>query len=329
MKLLRIYDLLAQELEEIREMFDKELVCDVACAADMLEQVGKFRGKMLRPILVLLCGKACGSINHTHRVIATVMEMIHMATLVHDDVLDEAEYRRRGRTINALHSNEAAVLLGDMLISHAFHLCSSLETPLAARLIASTTNTVCEGELMQLYYCGYHELSEERYLDIITRKTGCLIATCCYLGAQNAGADENICRDLELFGRDIGVAFQIIDDISDLVGDERIAGKTLGSDIAMQKITLPGIHYLAHCRTEQGQWVRQVLTQQRRELFDQYVERLGQTGSIAYARQRAAEFIEQAKNHLPQQLHAETSDILRRLADSIIDENSKKRTSTS
>ena len=194
MQLLKVYDFIAQELEGVREIFERELLCDVPAIGDMIDQVSKFRGKMLRPALVLLSGKACGEVSRAHRVIATVAEMVHMATLIHDDVLDGAEHRRRGRTINALHGNEAAVILGDMFISHAFHLCSSLDSQSASRLIAATTNTVCEGELMQLYYRGFYELTEEKYLEIIARKTASLIATCCYLGPMPPRRPKRIVR---------------------------------------------------------------------------------------------------------------------------------------
>jgi octaprenyl-diphosphate synthase len=319
MQLLKAYDLIASELEEVREIFEGELACDVHFIADMVEQVNKFRGKMLRPILVLLCGKACGLITHEHRVIATVAEMVHMATLIHDDVLDVAERRRRGKTINALHGNEAAVMLGDMFISHAFHLCSSLDSQLASRLIAATTNTVCEGELMQLYYRGYHDLTEEKYLEIISRKTASLIATSCYLGGQAAGADEDVCRALEQYGREVGIAFQIMDDITDLTGNEQTVGKTLGTDLLKEKLTLPVIHYLQSCNSSQRQWACDVLQEHRERDYHELVRRLEEAGSVAYARQRAGEFVARARTVLSASLDEETREILLELAASLVD----------
>ena len=138
----------------------------------------QYRGKLLRPGLVLLSGKACGKTTDEHLTLAAVVEMVHMATLVHDDVLDDADLRRRCPTINRLEGNEAAVLLGDYLISHAFHLCSSLESQYASSVIAATTNTVCEGELQQVHHRGDFDLSLDDYLQIITRKTASLTGAC-------------------------------------------------------------------------------------------------------------------------------------------------------
>src|SRR6202042_2831389 len=158
----------------------------------LIKHVSRFRGKMLRPMLVLLAGKSCGSreLTDAHVTIATVVEMVHMATLVHDDVLDEAELRRKGATINHLRGNEAAVMLGDYLISHSYHLCSSLDSQYASRLIGRTTNQVCEGELLQIHNRNNLDLDEETYLQIITCKTATLCAACCLLGATFAGANE-------------------------------------------------------------------------------------------------------------------------------------------
>lgn len=317
MKLIQAYDIISVELEEVRELFENELQCDVPAISDMLDEVGKFRGKMLRPILVLLCGKACGRISQRHRVLSTVMEMVHMATLVHDDVLDEARYRRRGPTINALHGNEAAVMLGDLLISHAFYLCSSLKSQVASRLVAATANTVCEGELMQLYYRGFYDLTEDRYLEIIARKTASLIAMCCYLGAQASDADESICQGFEEYGRNLGIAFQIMDDITDLTGDESNAGKTLGTDLIKQKLTLPVIHYLQNSLPDERQWAESVMAGNRDET-ELFVRRLKQAGSIDYARQTAIAYVTQAETALPKLDNPQTREILLELASMII-----------
>ncbi len=213
----------------------------------LVKHVSRFRGKMLRPCLVLLSGRACSGdqpLSEAHTVIATVVEMVHMATLVHDDVLDEAELRRKGATINHLRGNEAAVLLGDYLISHSYHLCSGLDSQFASRLIGRTTNCVCEGELLQLDNRNNLDLDEQTYLQIIERKTASLCAACCLLGAKFAGAEPAHVAALETFGMSLGTAFQIQDDILDLVGDASCVGKTLGIDVEKGKLTLPLIHFL-------------------------------------------------------------------------------------
>src|SRR5207249_5100454 len=236
-----LIDCITPQLAAVEKRFLAELKSEINCVNTLVKHVSRFRGKMLRPTLVLLCGKACGLLTDAHITIATVVEMVHMATLVHDDVLDEAELRRKGATINHLRGNEAAVLLGDYLISHSYHLCSSLDSQLASRVIARTTNQVCEGELLQIDNRNNFDLSEEIYLKIITRKTAVLCATCCLLGAKFSGAGDEIASRLETFGLSVGIAFQIQDDILDIVGDVRTVGKTLGIDAEKGKLTLPMI----------------------------------------------------------------------------------------
>src|SRR5882724_5385145 len=188
---------IAPHLAAVDVRFREELVSELPCVNMLVKHVSRFRGKMLRPMLVLLSGQACGKLTDAHTVLATVVEMVHMATLVHDDVLDEAELRRKGATINHLRGNEAAVLLGDYLISHSYHLCSSLDSQYASRLIGKTTNEVCEGELLQIDNRNNYDLSEETYLQIIKRKTAVLCATCCSLGAMFAGANAQCVEGME------------------------------------------------------------------------------------------------------------------------------------
>src|SRR5437773_1924004 len=235
---------IAPQLAAVDVRFREELISELSCVNALVKHVSRFRGKMLRPMLVLLSGRACGELTDAHVTLATVVEMVHMATLVHDDVLDEAELRRKGATINHLRGNEAAVLLGDYLISHSYHLCSSLDSQLASRTIARTTNQVCEGELLQIDNRNNLDLSEETYLQIITRKTASLCATRCYLGATFAGGSEAQIAALEPYRRSPWLAFQSQDDILDIIGDAETVGKTLGIDIEKQKVTLPVIHFL-------------------------------------------------------------------------------------
>ncbi|HEY0007164.1 MAG TPA: polyprenyl synthetase family protein, partial [Tepidisphaeraceae bacterium] len=199
-ELADLLDSIQPQLDAVELTFEAELKSDIPCVNTLVNHVGRFRGKMLRPMLALLCGRAAGTLKPAHITIATVVEMVHMATLVHDDVLDEAELRRRGATINHLKGNESAVMLGDYLISHSYHLCSSLSDQSAARAIARTTNQVCEGELLQLHNRDNLDLDEETYTTIVSRKTASLIATSCYLGARFAGADESTSRKLEKYG---------------------------------------------------------------------------------------------------------------------------------
>jgi octaprenyl-diphosphate synthase len=301
---------IAPELSAVDELFGRELASDLACVNTLVKHVSRFRGKMLRPILLLLSGKAVGPLDPAHVTLATVVEMVHMATLVHDDVLDEAELRRKGATINHLRGNEAAVLLGDYLISHSYHLCSSLQSQLASRIIAHTTNQVCEGELLQIDNRNNLDLTEETYLKIITLKTATLVATCCGLGARFAGATERQIALAETFGLSLGIAFQIQDDILDLVGDESVVGKTLGIDLQKQKLTLPIIHFLKHAPQEHQALLRSLLKSREADKIERIGNLIRPSHSIEYARSRAKRLIERAQGALKELPESEPRAIL-------------------
>ena len=306
-------------LREVEALFHEELHSDLANVNELTEYVGKFRGKMLRPILVMLCGGAAGEIKPAHVTIATVVEMVHMATLVHDDVLDEADMRRRGATLNALKGNEAAVMLGDYLISHSYHLCSSLNSQAAARMIARTTNQLCEGELLQLHNRDNLNLDEETYLTIISRKTASLIATSCYLGAHFAGADEVTSKRFEKFGLSLGIAFQIKDDILDLIGDARAVGKTLGLDIAKRKLTLPIIHFLQHAPIEHQELCRSLLRSGEPNSVERIRNLITPSDSIQYARDRAARLVDRAKQGVTDIAGGDGTSALRTIAEFVLE----------
>jgi len=246
-------------LSEVKARFKAELLSDLPPVNTLANHVERYRGKLLRPTLVLAASAAAFEDRAGDAVfqdavvtVATVAEMVHMATLVHDDILDEAEMRRRGATINHLRGNEAAVMLGDYLISHAYHLCSSLPSASASRAIAAATNTVCEGELLQLHHRGDWELTERTYFEIIRRKTASLCGVCCRMPAVLAadradGGGDPVAAALFAYGEKLGIAFQIVDDVLDLTGDTEEVGKTLGRDLAKGKLTLPLIRHLAQC----------------------------------------------------------------------------------
>jgi len=290
-----VADCVRPQLDAVEELFARELKSNVSCVNSLVRHVGRFRGKMLRPLLVLLAGKACGKLEDAHVVLATVVEMVHMATLVHDDVLDEAELRRKGATINHLRGNEAAVLLGDYLISHSFHLCSSLDSQFASRIIGRTTNQVCEGELLQIHNRNNLDLDEETYLQIITCKTAVLCAACCLLGASFAGADETQTENLRHYGLCVGTAFQIQDDILDIVGHESTVGKTLGLDVQKGKLTLPVIHFLCNAPQEHRILLRSLLKSHDADKVERIRNLIIPSPSVQYAAARSKKLIDRAR----------------------------------
>ena len=275
------------EMKQVAVLFEAEVQSALPCVNQLVRHVERFRGKMLRPALVLLTAKAVGQTRPEHIVVATVLEMVHMSTLVHDDVLDEAELRRKGATINHLRGNEAAILLGDYLISHSYHLCASLNSQFASRRVAAATNEVCEGELLQIDNRGNHDLDESTYMQIITRKTASLCGACSMLGAKFAGGSEQVMQAMELYGRRLGEAFQIQDDLLDLLGDIREVGKTLGTDIEKGKMTLPMIHFLRTAPRQHRDLFRSLLIGDEPDKAEKIRNLVLPSSSVEYSRNRA------------------------------------------
>ncbi len=293
-----LYRPIEADLARVVAIMDQELQSELPFVSQLCERVRGYRGKMLRPALLLLSGQSVGRVTSEHHTLAAVVELVHLATLVHDDVLDQAEERRRQATISSTNGNEAAVMLGDYLISHAFHLCSSLNSQSASRLVGHTTNVVCEGELMQIHSRGHFRLAEADYIEIIRRKTAALTATCCRLGAMHAGADESLAGRLEVFGESAGIAFQIVDDILDVVGEQKKMGKTLGRDLELGKMTLPVIHYLREASANLQEAMLKKLSSPEAEDRTRVAELLTEFGSVAYASSVAQEYVSRAMSML-------------------------------
>jgi octaprenyl-diphosphate synthase len=312
---------IAAELDAVDKRFTQELGSQLRCVNSLVKHVSRFRGKMLRPCLVLLSGKACsptGELTDAHVTLATVAEMVHMATLVHDDVLDDAELRRKGATINHLRGNEAAVLLGDYLISHSYHLCSNLESQFASRLIAHTTNQVCEGELLQIDNRNNLDLDEKTYFQIITHKTAVLCAACCTLGATFAGANPQTVKQLETYGNCLGTAFQIQDDILDILGDISKVGKSLGSDIHKGKMTLPMIHFLRHAPIEHRTLLRSLIASRDADKVEQVRNLILPSESIEYAKEYAHKLVQQARESLANLPESDAKQVLELMAEFVV-----------
>jgi octaprenyl-diphosphate synthase len=286
------------DLEEVERILARTLESRYPQVAPVVEHVRHYRGKRLRPVLLLLTARACGRLTPAHHVLGAVVEMIHTATLVHDDVLDGADVRRHVPTVNARWGNQTSVLLGDYLFTHAFHLASTLDDVRACRLIGLATNRVCEGELCQGLERGNLALTEETYFDVIDGKTAELIACCCQLGALYAGAAPAAVEALTRYGRWVGLAFQIADDLLDLVGEEQAAGKSLGTDLQQQKLTLPLIHLLEQGPPDAAERARQVLRAPSPTQRETLRPLLARAGSLDYARRKAEELAARARREL-------------------------------
>ena len=304
----------AADIEASDRIFDRTLAAYRSPFGPLIEHLRHYRGKRLRPALVLLTAKAAGKICSQHHILAAAVEMIHTATLVHDDVLDEAELRRHVPTVNAGWGNKVSILLGDMLFTHAFHLTSTVDGR-ACQIIGDATNRVCAGELRQDCERGNLALTETDYFAIVEGKTAALTECCCRLGGLYAGVSETVAEKLAGFGRDLGLAFQIADDLLDLVGTEETAGKTLGTDLAQQKLTLPVIHCLNHLPQNESEQLRARIKTNPENLGKQLLAALEKTRSLAYARRKAEDFARIARQQLECLPRSECRSILEAIGD--------------
>jgi len=296
--LMSVDQVIGSELLDAEAILASELRSTNPYVCDILEHATRFRGKRLRPMLLLLVAKACGGIRQDHKVLAAVVEMIHLATLVHDDVLDDAETRRHVATVNTRWNNETSVLFGDYLFTHSFHLASSLETTYACRRIGHSTNLVCEGELSQIKERGNLELSEETYFRIIDGKTAELTALCGHLGAHYAQDNDAVTTAMEQYGRLLGLAFQIADDVLDLQGSEKKTGKSLGSDLDKQKLTLPLIRLLATASESDGTEIRRLLSQPEESTRQKLAPYFERSDAFDYTARRAQGLAADARKRL-------------------------------
>ncbi len=260
-------------------------------------------GKRLRPAVLLLAGRACGELTEAHLRMAAVVELIHTASLVHDDVLDGARFRRYLETVNARWDTETSILLGDYLFTLAIELTAELGDHRVSSRVSQAGRRLCEGELRQVCERGNFSLSETEYLEIIEAKTAELYACSAELGALLCGATEAVQSALGRFGRKLGIAFQIIDDVPDIAGDEQVAGKSLGTDILKRKPTLPVIRHLQLASgADQAELVDRLQNRLPRPRCQAYRQELLDSGSMEYARQKAREFAVSAMQelaHLP------------------------------
>lgn len=321
-KLAAVYAPIAVELAEAERYYRAELASRFPFVQQLVDHSGDFRGKQLRPALVLLAGRACGRVGPAHPVVAAVVEMIHTATLIHDDILDEAVIRRHAATVNAEWGNETAVLLGDYLFTHAFHLAASLESTLACRWIGRATNLVCEGEMQQVHNRGNLGLDEDAYFEIVRGKTAELTAVSCRLGAHYAGASEATVEALASYGRDLGVAFQIADDVLDIWGEEWSTGKSLGTDLDKQKLTLPLIRFLATALPDQADQIRRRLSGSNAEHRRHLRHDLEAAGALDYAWDHAEQHVNQALKALEVLEDSDAKGILRNIAHYVIHRSS-------
>jgi len=293
----RIFSLIANELQQVEIEFERQARSNVQVIDYLGEYLRASGGKRVRPALTILSNYAVGGDGARYNSIrmATVMEFLHTATLVHDDIIDHADTRRNRPTVNALYGNETAVLMGDWLYMSAF------ETSLAERslpvldILTRVTRKMTEGELLQLTLLGRTDVTEEQYFDVIARKTAYLFSACCEIGALLGGADTETQGRLRDYGMNLGTSFQLVDDLLDFTGDEQTLGKPAGADLVEGKVSLPLI-FLLQRHPELRADIQTVIAEESYHAVPQQLilDQLEQTGALALAKERAVEYAEAA-----------------------------------
>ena len=284
----------AGEFDRVNKLIVEQLHSDV----DMVENVGHYivdaGGKRLRPLLALLAAKALGDCREPHIHFAAVVEFIHTATLLHDDVVDLSMLRRGRPTANAEFGNAPSVLVGDFLYTRAFQLMVALDNMPLLRHMADTTNTIAEGEVLQLVRAGDPETSMAQYLDVITRKTAVLFAAACRGAALLSDRDEKTQNRFHDYGLNLGIAFQMIDDVLDYAGDPAVTGKAIGDDLNEGKPTLPLIHTMAHGDADSRHLIAESLRLKSADRLTDVVDAVRRAGGIDATHEAALAYRDRA-----------------------------------
>ena len=309
-----IQALAAPEMAAMDALIRQRLASDVVLINQVAEYIIGAGGKRLRPMLLLLAAGALGHRGPDAHQLAAVVEFIHTATLLHDDVVDESDLRRGRKTANAVWGNAASVLVGDFLYSRSFQLMVELDRLEVMRLLADTTNTIAEGEVLQLLHVRNPDTDEAAYLRVIERKTAILFAAATRLGALLADADGRTQQALHDYGLALGYAFQIADDVLDYASDAATMGKNLGDDLAEGKATLPLIHAMARSDDATRGELRRIVEQGDIEGMPTVQAAIAACGSLAYSRQRALEYARAAEDALAMLPHNDHTAALRGLA---------------
>jgi octaprenyl-diphosphate synthase len=292
----------------------ERLSSDVVLINQIADHIIGSGGKRLRPMLHVLAAGAAGYRGEEHTKLAAIIEFIHTSTLLHDDVVDESDLRRGRKTANALWGNAASVLVGDFLYSRSFQLMVELDDMRIMRILADTTNTIAEGEVLQLLNIGNADVSEAAYLAVIERKTAVLFAAATELGGILGGLAENQTAALREYGMQLGYAFQIADDLLDYVSDADTIGKNIGDDLAEGKPTLPVIYALEKATPEQAQSLRHAIEHGGLDSLDRIIAAIRDSGALERTHERAVFHADAARQSLEQLPDSTYRDALLTLA---------------
>ena len=288
----------ADDLDAVNRLIHQRLRSDVFLINQLSHYIINSGGKRLRPLLVILAAHACGYRGSHHRNLAAIVEFIHTATLLHDDVVDASWMRRGTETANAIWGNEASVLVGDFLYSRSFQMMVEVGNMRIMEIMADTTNTIAEGEVMQLLNCHDPDTTEARYLEVIRCKTAKLFEAAARIGAVLGQQPAEIEEALAEYGMQLGTAFQLVDDALDYSADSEQIGKNIGDDLAEGKPTLPLIFAMRTGDPEQATVIRGAITQGGRDGIDAVRSAIESTGAITYTAKAAREAADKAMGAL-------------------------------
>jgi len=307
MDIKNIQTLTQDDMSDVNNLIYSQINSDVALINQLGIYIVNAGGKRMRPMLTVLAARAFDYQGDEHISIAAIIEFIHTATLLHDDVVDESNMRRGRETANALFGNSASVLVGDFLYTRSFQMMTKLGNIKIMDILSDATNIVAEGEVLQLMNCNDPDTTEESYLEVIYCKTAKLFEAATRLAAVIAGQDEKVEKAMQEYGKYLGTAFQLVDDIMDYTADAKAMGKNVGDDLAEGKPTLPLLYAMKHGNEQQKQLIRDAIEHcNGMENLDEILAAMKQTGSLVYTQKKAEQEADKAINALhilPESMH--------------------------
>ncbi|HEY8607258.1 MAG TPA: octaprenyl diphosphate synthase [Noviherbaspirillum sp.] len=312
---------ISADLDAVNAVIRRQLHSEVPLVNQIAEYIISAGGKRIRPVLVLLVANAFGYRGTHHHDLAAVVEFIHTATLLHDDVVDESSLRRGRKTANAMFGNAAAVLVGDFVYSRAFQIMVAIRNMRVMQILADATNVIAEGEVLQLLNMHDPDVTEERYLQVIRSKTAKLFEAAAQLGALIAGAQETEIEAAAEYGRSLGTAFQLIDDVLDYSGNANDIGKNVGDDLREGKPTLPLIYLMQNGSAEQRSLVRSCIETGDEQHFDQVLAAISGSGALEYTRREAEKAAQRAAQAISEIVDSKFKDSLLQLCAFAVDRN--------
>jgi len=310
-----IYSLIKDDMVAVDSMIQSRLQSDVVLINQLGHYIINSGGKRLRPALAILCARACGYQGQFHINLATIIEFIHTATLLHDDVVDNSDMRRGRETANSIWGNEASVLVGDFLYTRSFEMMVEMESMRIMKVLSHTTNVIAEGEVLQLLNCNDASTTEQRYLEVIHHKTAKLFEAAGLLGAVISESSAEVEQAMANYAMHLGSAFQLVDDLLDYSESSETIGKNIGDDLAEGKPTLPLIYAMQHGTTEQASIVKEAIEKGQRDKINDIIAIIESTGAIGYTLKAAENEVAQAKQALSSLADSRYKEALTSLAD--------------